>query len=138
VAGAPWPPAILVRTRDEAFAAAAAAISLGVPLTLRSPPGAAGSLGIGWFAALAALVRERHPALRLRFVLDCGGEAGTAMAAFRYGFEAVRFAGPAADKLAAIALEMGAALDLDDRPALDLGDVMTEPELACRRWLSPG
>ena len=130
------PPAIIAHSRDQALAAAAAAVALGRPLVLRSPPGAASSHGVGWFAALTALLRERHPALDLAFILDCGDEAGTAMAALRRGIDRVRFTGPAhvVERLAGIAAGTGAALDHDARPPLDLARAV-DAEEQCRRWL---
>jgi hypothetical protein len=130
---------IIVHSLDHALAAAGTAATLGVPLTLRSAAGAGGTVGVGWFAALAELVRERYPLLPISFVLDCADEAGTALGAFRRGVKRVRFAGSpeAAAKLAAIAASCGAALDDDPNPTLDLlGEA--DPEAACRRWLTEG
>ena len=126
-------PAIIVHSLDQALAAATAAEALAGPLILRSAPGAAGYAGVGWFTALTAILAERHPTMQATLILDCADEAGTAMGALRRGIRHIRFTGPAevATKLASI----GALLDTDTRPALDLlGD--TDPEAACRRWLS--
>jgi hypothetical protein len=130
------PPAIIAHSRDQALVAAAVAAELGRPLVLRSPPGAASSHGVGWFVAMAAQLRERYPALDLTLVLDCGDEAGTAMAALRRGIERVRFTGPAevAGRLAGIAAAAGAMLDEDRRPPLDLAGE-SEVEKRCRDWL---
>ena len=131
------PPAIIIHSLDQALAAAAAATALNLPLVLRSAPGAGATVGVGWFAALAAALAERYPALPLTLILDCADEAGTAMGALRRGIRRIRFTGPpeVAAKLAAIAAAQGAALDEDSRPALDLlGEA--DPEAACRRWLA--
>ncbi len=131
------PPAIIVHSLDQALAAAVAATAVNAPLVLRSAPGAGGSVGVGWFAALAEALAERHPALPMTLILDCADEAGTVLGAFRRGLKRVRFTGPPAvvAKLAAIGAAQGAALDEDSRPALDLlGQV--DPGAVCRLWLA--
>jgi len=131
------PPAIIVHSLDHALAAAVAATAVNSPLVLRSAPGAGGSVGVGWFAALAEALAERHPALPMTLILDCADEAGTVLGAFRRGLKRVRFTGPpaVAAKLAAIAALQGAALDEDARPALDLLG-HADPEAVCREWLA--
>jgi hypothetical protein len=136
------PPAIIVHSLSQALAAAEAAVALGRPLTLRSAAGAGGTFGVGWFASLGALLAERHPALDLALVLDCAGEAGTALGALRRGLKAIRVEGSSdvRAKLAALAATYGARLDEDDRPCLDLADGLVEQaDLAarCRDWLMP-
>jgi hypothetical protein len=125
---------VVVRSLRQALAAAEAAAALGVPLVLESAEGAVAYAGIGWFAGLRQAVRERHPSLDLAFVLDCGDEAGTAMAALRRGFRRVRFSGPpaVAEKLR----QMGLGLETGNAgAALDLGHAM-QPEDACRKFLA--
>jgi hypothetical protein len=133
------PPAIIVHSLAQALAAAAAAAAsaLGTPLVLRSAAGAGGTVGVGWFVALAAATAERYPGQKVSFVLDCADEAGTALGALRRGVKRLRFTGPpeVAAKLAAIAAATGAALDDDTRPVLDLLD-HPDPEAACRDWLT--
>jgi hypothetical protein len=135
------PPAIIVHSAAQAFAAASVAAALGKPLTLRSAAGAGATVGVGWFAGLGALVKERHPGLDLTLVLDCADEAGTALGALRRGLKAVRVAVPMETraKLAAIAQTYGARLDADERPALDLvHDLVEQADVAarCRDWLT--
>jgi hypothetical protein len=127
------PPTIIVHSLDQALAAARAAEVASFPLTLRSAPAAAGYAGVGWFAALAAILAERHPSLEATLILDCADEAGTAMGALRRGIVHIRFTG--APETAAKLASIGAILDTDTRPALDLLDA-ADPEDACRRWLS--
>jgi hypothetical protein len=124
---------VIVHSLDQALAAAVAAEALAVPLTLRSAPGAAGYAGVGWFAAIASILAEKHPTLSATLILDCADEAGTAMGALRRGIAHLRFTGPpeVATKLTAL----GAILDTDTRPALDLLG-HADPEAACRCWLS--
>ncbi len=132
------PPAIIVHSLNQALAAAGAATALGRPLTLRSAHG--GTLGVGWFAGLGALLTERHPALELTLVLDCADEAGMALGALRRGLKVIRIAGTpeVRAKLDALARSYGARLDEDRRPTLDLADGLVEQaDLAarCRDWL---
>jgi hypothetical protein len=132
-------PAIIVHSLGQALVAAEAAAALGRPLTLRSARG--GALGVGWFASLATVLAERHPALDLTLVLDCADEAGTALGALRRGVKAIRIEGPSdvRAKLASLARTYGARLDDDDRPCLDLADGLVEQaDLAarCRDWLT--
>src|SRR5580704_10311170 len=86
------PPAIIVHSLTQALAAAEAAAALGKPLTLRSAAGAGGTVGVGWFASLGAILAERYPDLDLTLVLDCADEAGTALGALRRGVKAIRIA----------------------------------------------
>ena len=135
------PPAIIVHSLAQALVAAEAAAALGKPLTLRSAAGAGGTVGVGWFASLGAVLSERHPDLELTLVLDCADEAGTALGALRRGLKAVRIAGPpeVRAKLAALAETYGARLDDDERPCLDLvGGLVEQADLAarCRDWLA--
>ena len=133
-----YPPAIIVHSGAQALAAAEAATALGRPLTLRSAPG--GTLGVGWFASLGALLAERHPMLDLTLVLDCADEAGMALGALRRGLKVIRVDGSVAvrAKLGALAATYGARLDEDRRPPLDLaGELLERADLAarCRDWL---
>ncbi len=124
---------VIVHSLDHALAAAAEAVAADCALTIRSAPGAGGSVGIGWFAALIDIVRARYPAARLCFVLDCADEAGTALAALRCGIGVIRFSGSsdAADRL----IGNGLTLDQDTAPGLDLIGV-TDPALRCRNFLA--
>ncbi len=117
--------------------ALSAAAQAGVPVTLLSAPGAAGTGGPAWFRKLASLAGAEHPQVELSVVLDCGDRPGLVLAALRDGQGQVCFTGRkrVAEKLAAIAAQMGASL-LTRRPkALDL-EGETRPEAACRDWLT--
>ncbi len=91
---------------------------------LASPPDAGIYAGPGWFSEIMRAAREAVPGAQFRPLLDCGDDAGAAMAAIRAGLEAIVFTGRAdvAARLADIALQAGARL-LTERPAaaLDLG-----------------
>lgn len=129
----PAAPAIVVHAIEHGIAAAAAAQAVGIPITLRSAEGAGGTVGVGWFSALADEIRAAYPDAQIIFILDCADEAGTALGALRRGIRHVRFTGSdvAADKLAAI----GLILDRDARPPLDLLDAV-DPETDCRKFLA--
>jgi fructose/tagatose bisphosphate aldolase len=131
-------PRIVVHSLEQARAALAAAVELGVPLTLASAVGAGGNVGPLWFKALIDAAREDHPAVNLTAVLDCADEAGTALGALRAGFKCVRFTGPAEvhARIAAIAAELGATIDQETAPErLDLLDV-PDPRGAVRAFLA--
>lgn len=125
---------IVIHSLEHALAAAAAAEALAVPLLLHSAAGAGSSAGVGWFAAVQAIVAERFPGLDFVIVVDCADEAGTALAALRRGLRHLRFTGPAeaASKLE----ELGAVL-VPEAPALDLLGAK-DPAAACRNWLAAG
>ena len=126
---------ILFNSLDHARAAAAAASELDVPLTLRSAPGAAAYAGVGF---LKAAVDQAAGGGDIEAVIDCGEDAGTALAALRAGWSRVVFSGPpdTLEKLADIAAQQGARVAAPDAEAaaLDLLDV-ADPLAACREFL---
>jgi len=131
---------IVVHSLDHASAAAAAAASLGVPVTLSSAPGAGIYGGALWFKTLIAAAAAGHPEARIACVLDCGDAAGAVLAGLRVGLRHLRFTGPAATRarLAALAAEIGARIEGDETVALlDLRGE-TRPEAACRKFLGEG
>ena len=131
--------AILIHTAQDAHCAVAAAAALGVPVTLLSAPGAAGYAGAGYFQALVADARARHPGIAVTGILDCGTAAGHVMGALRQGLTHLRFTGDAAraEKLQAMAAAQGATLLTGDIAALDLAQV-DDAQSACRAWLQRG
>jgi len=133
------PRTVIVHSFDHAREAARMAASLGVPVTLRSAPGASAYAGALWFAEMIALVREEVPGAEIDAVLDCADAAGDAMAALRCGLKRIRFSGRGRvrARLAALAARHGAALDDDRRQALDLGAPGVD-EAGLRAWLARG
>jgi hypothetical protein len=130
-------PAVVVHSLAQARVALSIAADLGVPVTLLSAPGAAGTGGPAWFRKLARLAGDDHPEAVFSTVLDCGDRPGLVLATLRDGHGQVCFTGRnvVAEKLAAIADQVGARL-LTRRPkALDLEDE-ARPEKACREWLT--
>lgn len=127
---------VIVHSLDHARAALAAAAALDLPVTLASAPGAAGTVGPGWFQEVVAQARADFPQVAASAVIDCADKPGHVLAALRLGLERVRFTGePAvAAKLSAIAEDHGAELVTGDLPALDLRG-QPRPEQACRDWL---
>ena len=123
----------------QARAALAAAIELGVPVTLESAPGAGGYAGPGWWTALVAAARAEHPNADMTAVLDCGEEPGAVLAALRAGVPRIRFTGAAQTRarLAAIATQLGAAVDgaADEEEVLDLLEAR-DPLILSRRFLA--
>jgi hypothetical protein len=129
---------IVVHSLEHALAAAEAAASLDMPVTLESAPGAGTYAGAAWFLAVVAEAQVAHPAARLDAILDCADEPGSALAALRAGCQRVRFAGrsDAGARLAEIASAMGATIETGaPGPALDLLS-RRDPRAACRAWLA--
>jgi hypothetical protein len=80
---------VVVHDRAQAEAALAAAAEVGCAIWLRSAPGAAGYAGVGYLKALGDVLGHE-------IVVDCGDDAGLAMAALRTGCRRLAFSGPAA------------------------------------------
>jgi len=116
-------PVIIIHSLAHAVAALSAAAEAGQPIVLASPPDAGIYAGPGWFREVMRAARQAVPEARCTALLDCGEDAGAAMAAIRAGVEAIVFTGPAgvAARLADIAAQAGIRL-LTERPAaiLDL------------------
>jgi fructose/tagatose bisphosphate aldolase len=129
--------AVIVHDLEHARAAVAAAAALGVAVTLRSAPGAASYLGPPVFRAMIDAARESATGANVLAVMDCGRDAGRALAALRHGIERVRVDLPLATKmrLADIAGCYNAALDDDESVALDLLNC-DDPAAACQKWLA--
>jgi len=131
-------PHVIVHTLAETCAAMRAAAEAGRPLTLHSPPGAARSMGAGYFLAMIDIARRQTPAALTLAVLDCGAAPGLALAALNAGAQAVQLdAAPMVlDKIADIAAQLGATL-LRNRPA-DIIDLRnhTDPLAATRAFLT--
>ena len=126
---------ILFHSLDHARAAVAAASELDVPFTLQSAPGAAAYAGVGFLKAVAD---EALGDGDIEAVIDCGEDAGTALAALRASWVRVVFSGPPdmLEKLADIAAQQGARVvgGGAEAAALDLLDV-ADPLAACRDFL---
>jgi acyl-CoA reductase-like NAD-dependent aldehyde dehydrogenase len=117
-------PAIIVHSLAHAVAALSAAAEAGRPVVIASAPDAGISAGPGWFGAVLRAAREAAPAAQCTALLDCGDDAGAAMAAIRAGIPGVVFIGHAdvARRLADIAVQKSARLITErPTPALDLG-----------------
>ena len=128
---------VIVHSLADARAAARAAAELGVPVTLASAPGAAGTVGPLWFRELLDIVGGEYPGVDIGTVFDCADKPGFVLAALRSGLTRVRFTGrrSTAQRLAAIAAGYRAELITGRLRALDLLDLADADE-ACRRWLA--
>jgi len=133
---------MVFRTLAQARAALAAAAEAGAPVILRSAPGAAAHAGVGYLKAIIERARAAYPTATARAIIDCGADAGTALAALRAGWTMIGFSGDdaVAAKLADIAGQSGAVLvapTSDDR-LVDLA-ANADPGAACRDALvTPG
>jgi acyl-CoA reductase-like NAD-dependent aldehyde dehydrogenase len=117
------PPVIVVHTLAHAIGALRAAARAERPVILASAPEAGAAAGPGWFRALIGAAREAVPDAQFSAVLDCGGEAGAALAAIRAEVESVLFTGrpDVARRLADIARQHGVRLETAAAaPMLDL------------------
>ena len=118
------PPVIVIHSLAHAVAALNAAAEARRPIALASAPDAGVYAGPAWFREIMEAARQAVPEARFTAILDCGDDAGAAMAAIRAGVEAIVFIGrtDVAVRLADIAAQAGARL-LTARPAaiLDLG-----------------
>lgn len=83
---------VVVHSLDQARAALADA-NADQPVSLVSPPGAAGFQGIGWWRALTRALAEEFPDHTIEAALDCGDAPGLALAALRAGVPLVRVDG---------------------------------------------
>ena len=103
------PPAIEVRDWAETRAALETARSRGRAVFLCSPPGAAAWLGAGYWAALQTRARAEFSDVDFVLALDCGQNAGDAMAAIRAGVAVslYRGAAPALARLRDMAAQAG-------------------------------
>ena len=138
------PRPIIVHSAEHICAALEAAHQLGIEVTLRTAPGAAHYAGPLYLIKLVTQVIDGEPrpvgADRLAgVVLDCGEDATLAHAAFRTGWRAVLFTGPARlrAEVRAAAEAHGALVLSRAAPALDLLDEAA-PLAACRAWLTKG
>ena len=105
-----------------AEARAVLAAGSGATVVLVSPPGAAASLGVAFFAALVDAARDEFPGSAIEAVMDCGADPGWALSALRMGFKAIVLRGDprTRSRVAAIARAMGARL-LDRPPRSGAG-----------------
>ena len=131
------PRAIIIRSRRGAVSALKAAKAMDADVWLLGASGTAYSMGATLFQAIVAEARKEIPGARSLAVLDCGDAPGHALAAFRHGVEAVSIAAGESTRrrIEDIARQCGSRLV--DAPALALDpESASDPEAACRRWLS--
>jgi hypothetical protein len=128
--------AVVIHSLDHARAALAAADRLCCPIVLQSAEGAGAYAGAGWFLAVVAAARADYPAVACEAVLDCGSQAGVALAALRGGCPTIVFQGDRKlrRKITAIAAAHGARLADAAPDALDLARC-PDPETAVLAWL---
>ena len=103
---------VVVASLAEARAAIAAARLRGVVAELESPPDAAVTYGVLWFAELNRMLAAEFGADAFLLALDCGARPDLAHAALVEGIIRVRFSGhpAAAQALRDVAAQRGAVL----------------------------
>lgn len=104
---------VIFHDLQEARAALAAARKTAAPITLQTAPGAAVYAGVGYLMA----VIDQAGADRCEAVIDCGEDAGIALAALRTGWKRLLFTGreEVCVKLAQIAEQQGASVTSPDQ-----------------------
>ncbi len=131
---------VVFHSLAHARAALAAAAEAGVAVTLQSAPGAAAYAGAGYLKAIVDKAAAEHAEVDCTATIDCGADAGIAMAALRIGWRTIRFSGPAKvrAKLADIAAQTGARLVADEAEAPEALDLLgvADAGAACRDYLS--
>ena len=116
---------LIFHNLTQALAAGDVAETNGVRLELRSPPAGAANLGPGVFQKIANEVEQTHPGAISAMILDCGADAGSAMAALRQGCRDICVDVPDVvhKKLAAMAVALTGHLHDQASEALDLGSI---------------
>jgi hypothetical protein len=124
-------PAVIVHNAAHVRLVLDAAGRLDVAPVLLTPPGAAAYAGVAYLKALVG----RAPGLDA--IVDCGHEAGFAMAAIRAGWRDIHLAGDPdiVAKIDDMANRIGGRLHRTLPPALDLGGP-DRPETRLDAWLT--
>lgn len=131
---------IIIHCLEDARAAIAVAVELGVSVTLRNAPGSGRYLGAAVFRDMVDEAAGSNPPVAVTSVFDCGDDPGLALSALRGGLKVIRsdVTGEAKDRIAEIAAQTGARLDGNEAaPVLDLLE-LTDKEAALRTWLTQG
>ena len=127
------PPAVTIHGLDDGDSV----LRLRMPVMILSAPGAALYAGAGWWRALVAELRARHPAVQFTDLLDCADSPGRAAEALRAGQKAILFHAETPAIFAAVQA-MAEACQAEvwtDRPqALDMAERGAARRLAA--WLA--
>ena len=124
-------PAVIVHSTAHVRLVRESAARLGMCPLLLTAPGAAAYAGVAYLKEMATLAPE------LDAVIDCGSEAGLAMAAIRVGWRDLHVAGDEVvlTKIGDMLDQVGGRLRRDLPPALDLG-AADDPGVALERYLA--
>ena len=116
---------VIIHDLTQAHIAVDMASTIGVQLELRSPLGAAANIGPAVFQEIAKEIEQTRPDVVTAIILDCGSDAGLAMAALRQGCRDICINVPeeASKKIKAIAAVMTARLHDQATSPLDLGKI---------------
>jgi hypothetical protein len=137
LSGAAAPPIIVIHSLAHAVAALNAASAADRDIILLSAADAGIYAGAGWFKAVVEAARNAIPTANFTEILDCGDDAGAAMAALSVGLKSVVFTGRAdvAERLTSIAQQWNLRLQTArPRPALDLAaDFFADVETVQRK-----
>jgi hypothetical protein len=129
---------IVVYSREQAVAALQGAADCDVMVAIESLAGVGTSIGAPIFREIITIASATVPRARFIAILDCGEEAGSALAAIDAGITRIRvhLGDEAYRRLAAIAAQRGCKLENGSasRPLLDLADC-PDPRSTCVNWL---
>lgn len=136
-------PAVIICSLNQAVAALNAACETATPVLLLSPQGAAASTGAALFKSLTDHATEEFPDFAFIAALDCGSDAGHALAAIREGVKAIVLSEdcPARSRVNEIARQKGVQVlppdvydDMENGAPLDL-TIALDPLAASRAFL---
>ena len=102
----------------------------------RAVPGAGIYAGPGWFSSLTEMAHAAVPEARFSPILDCGDDAGAALAAMRAGIERIIFTGSSdvGQRLAEIGVQCETSImAVRPKPDLDLADHFFADEQTLRQ-----
>ncbi len=132
------PKEIIVHHLDHAISALKVVETLQLSVDIASPPAAIQYAGANYFHHIFCIAQRTHPQVKMRWILDCGDNAGFAMSALRHGVKCIRFTGPVEifEKLAEMAAQLQATI-INTYPPQVL-DLLNESnvEKICSDWLS--
>ena len=112
----------IVHDLNQGIQLAEMAAKSSVPITIFSPPGGGSSIGPEAFLEIVNLIRSKFPEVKMLAILDCGDDAGVALAAMRRGLNNIhsQLTGEKLKKLKQIALTNGVKIHTKPKNVIDL------------------
>ena len=115
----------IVHDLNQGIQLAEMAAKSSIPITIFSPPGGGSSIGPEAFLEIVNLIRSKFPEVKMLAILDCGDDAGVALAAMRRGLNNIhsQLTGEKLKKLKQIALTNGVKIHTKPKNVIDLESV---------------